>query len=96
MIADKEHAELRNLMTPLVNYFSLIERYNSIKDNDKISVIKELLEKEEKMVCSNLPKIREILDADDKKIDERSFCDCKETTYSMYDDVCITCGRFKR
>lgn len=60
MIADKEHSELRNLMTPLVNYFSMKKNMIGLSPSD-FSKANKIANKELKIIFASIPRIREIL-----------------------------------
>jgi ATP-dependent Zn protease len=61
MITDEKHAELRNLMTPIVNYFAMLQSKDKVTKST-LHQFNALIDKEcEKIINVNLPKVREIL-----------------------------------
>jgi hypothetical protein len=65
MINDKNHAELRNKMGPIVTFFELINKINTIKEQDINNILEKYKEESLIVINKNLPRIKEILDQED-------------------------------
>jgi hypothetical protein len=71
MITDEKHAELNNLMTPIVNYFCMIQNAETIP-KDKLDKFTNLLTEEIKVIFETIPKIKEILKPNESKTVNRN------------------------
>jgi len=67
MIKDEKHWELNNLMSPIINYFSMYESLYTIEDEKKKTGIRELIVKEREVINSVIPKILNILKPNEPK-----------------------------
>ncbi len=72
MITDKKHLELRNLFTPIVNYFCILKELDEHENMEieKFSKLLQILHDEQKIIYEVISKIRKILNED--KNSERS------------------------
>lgn len=97
MITDEKHAELRNVMTPIVNYFAMLQTSNKVTDSTK-QKFNELLDSEYKKIINvTLPKVKEILSNELQSVnrDENAekFCDCGYNLMYMDDKGDMRCSR---
>jgi len=60
MIQDKEHYELNNLMTPIVNFLLMRKRFKDLDDKTRDTAY-AILEENEEQCNKVMPRIREIL-----------------------------------
>jgi len=65
MINDKNHADLRNKMSPVVNYFDMVKKFDKTTDEETKKILSKFIEKEKKNVNRIMPSILKILKADE-------------------------------
>jgi len=63
----EKHWELNNLMTPIVNYFSMYKELDNPQNKSKINGIIKLIKQERKVVHEVMPKILEILSSNERE-----------------------------
>lgn len=98
MITDEKHAELRNVMTPIVNYFAMLQTSNKVTDSTK-QKFNELLDSEYKKIINvTLPKVKEILSNELQSVNrneaEKEVCDHLFWPSKLYKDLFI-CDKCK-
>lgn len=60
MLTNEQHADLNNKMSPILNYFKMLENLDEIPEN-KRDEFEQLLNKQKDVCFENIPLIEKIL-----------------------------------